>query len=101
MFAAQQKQGLVDGYDDGTFKPEQNINFVEASKIVVNTLKLQQGAEGENWFDTYVHALEEKEVIPFDVNGFDKPLTRGQMAEMIWRIDAERNLQASKKPTSK
>lgn len=88
--------GLVQGYDDGTFKPEQNINFVEASKIVVNTLKLQEGSSGDNWFDPYVYALEDQQVIPFDINSFDGDLTRGQMAEMIWRIHANRTYKPAK-----
>jgi hypothetical protein len=37
--AAAQEAGLVDGYEDGTFKPEQDISREELSALVVRALK--------------------------------------------------------------
>jgi inhibitor of cysteine peptidase len=82
--------GLVKGYDDGRFRPEQEINFAEASKIVANALNLTVSpADGNNWFEPYVRALDNYYAVPDSVDAFDQALTRGEMAEMIWRVEEE------------
>ncbi len=79
--------GFVDGYKDGYFRPEQEINFAEASKIITNVMKLEGPVvTGGNWFDAYVGVLDTQDVIPVTINSFEEKLTRNQMAEMIWRI---------------
>ncbi len=80
------RQGIIKGYDDGNFKPGNTINFVESAKI------LTIGAIGESvsspWYKDYVLALESKKSIPTDIVDFGQNLTRGQMAEMIMRLNA-------------
>lgn len=79
--------GLVSGYPDGTFKPERPINFVEAGKIVSNGLELGLNESySDEWFHKYVKALEESKAIPGSVDTFDQYINRGEMAEIIWRI---------------
>ncbi|MFH1284693.1 MAG: beta-propeller domain-containing protein [Candidatus Peregrinibacteria bacterium] len=94
---------LVEGYPDGYFRPEQEINFAEASKIITNTLydllgeQARQmleiagptGAAGETWYGPFVYALELGSAIPGDVDSFDKKVTRGEMAEIAWRVMTE------------
>lgn len=82
------KLNLVKGYADGTFKPEKEINFAESSKIIANVMALDV-ASTENadvWYKPYVQSLSDKSAIPDDVAGFTYNITRGQMAEMIWRV---------------
>lgn len=87
-----QDLGLVDGYPGGTFKPERPINFVEAGKIVANGLglELEENYQKE-WFHLYVKALEDNKAIPPSVETFDHYVDRGEMAEMIWRIQTNQN----------
>ncbi len=81
------KEGIVKGYADGYFRPEKEINFVEAAKIVANVLELQVGKEAaDNWYKPYVDALDGESAIPKSISGFDHKLTRGEMAELVWRI---------------
>ena len=81
---------LVAGYEDGSFGPEQDINFAEASKIVVNTLGITKGqSDSAIWFAEFVRGLESLNAIPSNINGFDHKLTRAEMAEIVWRIDTE------------
>lgn len=87
---------VIDGYSDGTFRPTENIVFVEASKILVNTFLLPTEADPEVWYKNYVTLLGEFGVIPTSINEFGQKLTRGQMAEMIWRLDTETWTQPSK-----
>ncbi len=86
-------KGLIDGYPDGTFRPAEFITLVEAAKIMAEAFGLPQdfsGTEGE-WFAGYIKALESKKAIPTTVDAFDRPLTRGEMAEFIWRLETSPN----------
>lgn len=80
--------GLISGYPDGTFKPGDDINFVEAAKIIATAYGLAT-QPGENvWFESYVQALTDARAIPTTIGSFDHLLTRGEMAEMIYRVSA-------------
>jgi uncharacterized secreted protein with C-terminal beta-propeller domain len=87
--------GFVDGYDDGYFRPENDINFAEASKMITNILGMPVVTEADQWFSGYVLALEDTDSIPAEIDSFDKKITRGEMAEMIWRIDTETTYKVS------
>ncbi|MBU1152275.1 beta-propeller domain-containing protein, partial [Patescibacteria group bacterium] len=59
----------------------------EASKIVTKVLDLSLGeVSGDAWYKVYVRALELKAAIPTTIASFDHNVTRGEMAEMIYRI---------------
>lgn len=78
-------QEIVEGYADGSFKPANNINFVEALKIVMIGTGYDY-EEGNPWFENLVDLASENNFIPLDVDKFGDELTRGQVAEMITRI---------------
>jgi inhibitor of cysteine peptidase len=85
-------RGVIEGYPDGNFKPANEINFSEASKIVANAYGVDLGessADPERWYKEFVTALEEVNAIPLSVEFFDENITRDEMAEMIYRLDAE------------
>ncbi len=79
------KNGIINGYPDGTFKGGDMINFVEAAKIIVIGFDLNY-VEGEMWYEGYVNVLQDSNYIPSAINSLNKQITRGEMAEMIWRI---------------
>lgn len=78
--------GLVGGYPDGTFRPGQNVSFVEAAKIIANAFELEAGAAGNAWYETFVRSLASGNAIPTTIGSFDQEITRGEMAEMIYRL---------------
>ena len=80
--------GLIDGYPDGTFRPATNINFVEAAKILSKNFKLPFTDGTDSWYENYVRALSAKNAIPTSITHFDQPITRGETAEMIYRLSA-------------
>lgn len=92
FICAAKKNKLVDGYDDGFFRPDKEVTFVEGSKMISNVLKLAvaKGDPNDQWYKGFVLTLEDSEVIPDDIDSFVDNLTRAQMAEMIWRIVNER-----------
>ncbi|MDD5041502.1 MAG: beta-propeller domain-containing protein [Candidatus Peribacteraceae bacterium] len=84
---AAKEEGIVSGYPDGSFKPEQTITFVEAAKIL-SLAYGQQVQSGGEWYAGYARALESSKAIPPSVAGLTNAVTRGEMAEMMWRLTA-------------
>jgi uncharacterized secreted protein with C-terminal beta-propeller domain len=83
---------IIGGYPDGTFKPGDKINFAEAGKIIGESLNVQADPTGtqNEWFAGYVKGLENKKAIPTTIQFFDKEITRGEMAEVVWRLKDNR-----------
>ncbi|MDA1209287.1 MAG: S-layer homology domain-containing protein [bacterium] len=83
---------IVSGYPDGTFQPEEGVNFAEASKMLANafgilsTERHQPGVHAAPWYRPYVEDMEAHMAIPPTIRGFEYPVTRGEMAEMIYRL---------------
>lgn len=81
-------KGIISGYPDGTFKPENNISFAEEAKIIVNTFGFEVEA-GDNWYEGFVRKMDELNAIPRTVESFTEAVDRGEMAESVYRIDAD------------
>lgn len=84
-------QGYVKGNPDGLFRPSDDINFVEAAKIMVKALDIEIGSDEETtpdtkWYEEYVRSLDVYSATPTSIEDFDHPLTRAEMTEMVWRI---------------
>lgn len=95
----------IQGYDDGTFKPEQYINKAEALKIIAKTYDWKMEFEetpgafadtpNNAWYVDYIwYGIERDLFKGFDdesVNLFDynfepgKYITRGEVAEILYR----------------
>ncbi|MDD4287503.1 MAG: S-layer homology domain-containing protein [Candidatus Peribacteraceae bacterium] len=85
----------VEGYPDGTFRPTAPINFVEAAKILDRALDFT-GTEGKTWYEGYARQLANRNAIPLSIKRFDQSITRGEMAEMIYRLRANIQSQPSR-----
>ncbi|MEI7510787.1 MAG: S-layer homology domain-containing protein [Candidatus Peregrinibacteria bacterium] len=88
------KQGIINGYNDGSFRASQTISFAEAAKMITNTmLEETPAAIGDKWYMPFVAQLnnfgvsyswkfltnpDSGEVIPSAI------VTRGDMVEMIY-----------------
>lgn len=84
--------GIIDGYPDGTFGPANEINLAEASKILVNVFELEKvQPTGTAWYSQYIETLGALKIIPPSFEYLDDKVTRGEMAEMVWRIMTERS----------
>jgi hypothetical protein len=78
-------EGVVEGYADGSFKPAQEINFVEALKIAMIGFGYEYTA-GDPWYFNIVTEAGDNNFIPLDVDAFSEKFTRAQMAELITRM---------------
>jgi polyhydroxybutyrate depolymerase len=84
---AAKNRGIVKGYANGTFKPEEPVNFAEAIKIVLNAYG-EEIAEtpGANWYRAYTAKLEDIEILPEHSYIPWNPLTRERAADLLWRM---------------
>ncbi|HRH93893.1 MAG TPA: S-layer homology domain-containing protein [Candidatus Peribacteria bacterium] len=80
------KRGIISGYPDGTFKPDQPINTAEAAKIVVKTFGFTVATQDPVWYRPYMQVLKNKDALPAAASSPTHQITRGEMAEIIYRI---------------
>lgn len=75
------EKGVIGGYPDGTFKPDQNINQAESLKIVLLAFQQPLGPAGGQWYEQYLNTARNSGMLYFAPNnsaGYQ--ITRGEMA---------------------
>ena len=87
--------GLLTGYPDNTFHPDSPISFAEAAKVLAIVYHLKVTTNGSNWYEGSVRALANEKAIPTSITSFDAYLTRGQLADMVYRLDSGNRNQPS------
>lgn len=81
-------QGMISGYADGTFRPSDYVNNVEAFKFIMEAYKIPKKTTPNvnmPWFYTYVEDASKMNLIPLDLRSFSDGMTRGQVSDMIAR----------------
>lgn len=77
-----QGQGILQGYSDGTFRPDATVNRVEALKIILmgNGIEIQKGngqvfrdAPAGSWYGDYIHTAKNLGIIQGYPDGSFKP----------------------------
>ncbi|MDB5054047.1 MAG: hypothetical protein JWM44_2097 [Bacilli bacterium] len=75
------QKGYVEGYPDGTFKPDGKVTRAELIKMVVTAMKLVPGPTGDHWYDTYVNAAVSNQIYKYDFTGnLNNPMTRQELS---------------------
>ncbi len=107
-----QKEGYINGYTDGTFKPNKTITREEASKIIVsiknsedvNIDKINNFTDGymvSEWAKKYVEGAIESGYIKGDTNGKINPvsnITRAESVSMISRVSQHTDILPNRAP---
>lgn len=82
--------GILNGYPDGSFRPELDVTNAEFIKMIVAAVGGAEGARAmfpESWASGYITAAYERGIITDEdlTGGFspDKPITRSAMTKMI------------------
>lgn len=84
---AAKQRGIVSGYENGSFKPENPVNMAEAMKMVLNAYGRNiSDAAGEAWYAPYAKELEDKDLLPSRSYIPWEPLTRERAADLLWRV---------------
>ncbi|KKW38458.1 hypothetical protein A2454_01820 [Candidatus Peribacteria bacterium RIFOXYC2_FULL_55_14] len=84
------KRGVVSGYPDGFFRPENPVNYAEALKMLGELYAYTAYADADaEWFEIYVQAAQNhRTALPVNL-AYDRYLTRGQMARLAAAFRAE------------
>ena len=91
---------MVGGYPDNTFKPANPVLITEAAKIISNGFGHNVTATSGAWYEGFINNLAAKRAIPTNIAGVGSELTRGQMAEIIYRLKNNKTNLASHTLTS-
>lgn len=88
------KNNIISGYPDGTFRPQREVIYAEATKIITKGIGFNI-EEGDVWYANYNDKIIELNAIPSTVSSMLKSVTRGEIAKMIYETRSEkRNLEA-------
>jgi hypothetical protein len=82
--------GIVNGYLDGTFKPENNVTYAELAKMLVEAAGLAPAA-GQGWPTNYITTAQAAGIIGAIPGAWtaNAPATRGDMACMTAKTIAD------------
>ncbi len=84
---AAKNRGIVDGYSNGTFKPDAAVNVAEAIKIVLKAYGHDVAeVSGSDWYKPYTAVLEKLQIMPEHSYVPWAPLTRERAADLLWRV---------------
>lgn len=76
--------GIINGYEDQTFRPEENINLDEFIKLAVTSLGHSLEIGQEYWASTFIDKAIELGMIAADeFDAYDRPITRMEMAKIL------------------
>ncbi len=84
---------IVNGYEDGTFRPENMVTYGEFMKLVICSYLPEDkilNIEGKHWALKYVYTAEVYELISIgsiSIENLDKPITRMNMVKFLAIID--------------
>ena len=93
--------GFIQAYPDGTFNAGRLVSFAEAAKMVVIATGNTPSSVSTPWYQAYVDALRRTDpnhppvfapdhpgegAIPASIHSMDQQVTRGEMAEILYRM---------------
>lgn len=77
--------GIVEGYEGNLFKPDQNVTFVEAMKMTLETFNYSY-EEMDLWYEGIVTKAALYNFNPLNITSFDQEIDRAQMSDIIARV---------------
>ena len=79
-------QGFIQGYPDGTFKPDQTVNFAEALKMAYSALDVTTSDIGGNWYDRYLQHAKTNNVLYTNDVQIDRGMSRKDVVWIGWKL---------------
>lgn len=76
---------IINGYDDGTFKPNNNVSYEEAVKMIVCALGYgEMGSDGAFWYSRYLMSATTLGFLEGAGGAISTPATRATIATMLY-----------------
>lgn len=80
-------KGIIGGYPDGTFRPNQNIDVTESLKMTLEALEGSGiSAASGDWYQKYLNFAYSKGYMLGEWTDLSKKITRGEMAQFLYQI---------------
>lgn len=80
------QHGIVDGYPDGTFRPDKTVNFAEALKIAYEALGINAEDVGGDWYARYLAHAKYNEALFTNQVDVSSNMTRKDVVWLVWRL---------------
>ena len=82
-----EKNGVVEGYDDGMFHADRHVNFAEALKIAYSHFGIYTDRTlTSTWFARYAEHAESNEILFTEDVSYDEGMTRRDVIWVIWKL---------------
>lgn len=90
--------GIVSGYEDGSFKPDQTVNRAEAIKMLTLAFNVSLTAPGvipfydvpvDSWYSSYANYAKTWNIEPPQTDGLwhgEEAISRANISEMVYRV---------------
>ncbi len=76
---------IVDGYPDGTFKPDNNVSYEEALTMLIRAIGYENySGPGVAWYSRYVESARRLGILKNAVGAVGTPATRSCIAQFIY-----------------
>lgn len=78
--------GIINGYQDNTFKPSRKVSYAEFLTLLNNTLGVKQAPDNKNpkeWYNPTLNELKSKGVITEEIANPNAEITRNEMAKYL------------------
>jgi hypothetical protein len=78
--------GIINGYQDNTFKPNKKVSYAEFLTLLNNTIGVKQAPDNKNpkeWYNPTLNELKSKGVITEDIQNPNAEITRNEMAKYL------------------
>ena len=95
------EMGIINGYEDGTFRPNNNVSYEEAVKMIVCALGYENfGTAGSEWYSKYIMTANSLGFLGNSGGEIGTPATRGTIAQMLYNcleVDLAEDNEVTKK----
>lgn len=89
---AAKKAGVIKGYPDGTFKPEQTVSFAEGLKMGYLTFGVSVTDVAGEWYESYLrHAIGNQVLLDNTVN-VGAGMSRKDVVWMVWKFSQKKGI---------
>ncbi len=76
--------GVLTGYPDNTFRPDEYLSVKEALKLLCSTVNITVERDETDWASPYIAvALEKGWITEGEFNSYDKNITRGELEKIV------------------
>jgi len=79
-------QGIVKGYEDGTFKPDRAVNFAEALKMAYIALEISTEATPGEWYTRYLMHAKDNDILFTDNVDMEVDMSRKDVVWVVWKL---------------